>query len=58
MRLFDAFVNFKGGAEPIVALADLSQLTEVIKTAFLVITVLISDAMIVSGLSDLLVRKF
>ena len=48
MRLFDAFVNFQGGAEPIIAFADLSRLTEVVKTAFLVATVLISDAMIVS----------
>ena len=48
MRLFDAFVNFQGGAEPIIAFADLSRLTEVVKTAFLVATVLISYAMIVS----------
>ncbi|EPT05573.1 hypothetical protein FOMPIDRAFT_1110757 [Fomitopsis schrenkii] len=47
VRLFDAFVNFKGGAEPIIAFADLSRSTEVVKTAFLVITVLTSDAMII-----------
>ncbi|TFY55386.1 hypothetical protein EVJ58_g8291 [Rhodofomes roseus] len=47
VRLFDAFVNYKGGAEPIIAFADLSMMTEVIKTAFLVVTVLISDAMII-----------
>lgn len=57
MRLFDAFVNFKGGAEPIIAFADLSRSTEVVKTAFLVITVLTSDAMIVSTPFDPLVRR-
>lgn len=37
-----------GGQEPILVYADLSRTSEVAKTAFLVITVLISDAMIVS----------
>ncbi|KZT73701.1 hypothetical protein DAEQUDRAFT_703475 [Daedalea quercina L-15889] len=46
-RIFDAFVNYMGGTEPIIALGDLSRLSEVIKTAFLVATVLISDAMII-----------
>ncbi|TFY63341.1 hypothetical protein EVJ58_g3307 [Rhodofomes roseus] len=46
-RAFDAFVNFMDGSEPIIAYADLSRKSEVAKTAFLVITVLISDAMII-----------
>lgn len=47
IRLFEAFVNWQGGTDPIIAYADLSRLTEVIKTAFLVAIVLTSDAMIV-----------
>ncbi|KAF9810038.1 hypothetical protein IEO21_07156 [Rhodonia placenta] len=47
IRLFEAFVNWQGGTDPIIAYADLSRLTEVIKTAFLVAIVLTSDAMII-----------
>ncbi|KAH9915758.1 uncharacterized protein B0H18DRAFT_89867 [Fomitopsis serialis] len=49
-RLFDAFITFMGGGEPIIAYADLSRKSEVAKTAFLIITVLISDAMIIHRL--------
>lgn len=47
-RLFDAFIHYMGGKEPIIVYADLSRTSEVAKTGFLIITVLISDAMIVS----------
>ncbi|KZT63170.1 hypothetical protein DAEQUDRAFT_185255 [Daedalea quercina L-15889] len=46
-RLFDAFINYMGGAEPLLVYADLSMKSEVAKTAFLVVTVLTSDAMII-----------
>ncbi|PCH42396.1 hypothetical protein WOLCODRAFT_73087 [Wolfiporia cocos MD-104 SS10] len=46
-RLFDAFINYQGGAEPLIALADLSWRSEVVKTAFLVAAVLLSDIMII-----------
>ncbi|KAI0729490.1 hypothetical protein C8Q72DRAFT_777826 [Fomitopsis betulina] len=46
-RLFDAFIHYMGGKEPIIVYADLSRTSEVAKTGFLIITVLISDAMII-----------
>ncbi|KZT00807.1 uncharacterized protein LAESUDRAFT_527375 [Laetiporus sulphureus 93-53] len=47
VRLFDAFVNYEGGTKPLVAYGDLSFRTEVVKTAFLVMTILTSDIMII-----------
>ncbi|EED85569.1 predicted protein [Postia placenta Mad-698-R] len=42
-RLFDAFVNFLDGQEPLLYYSDLSLTTEVVKTAFLIATLIISD---------------
>ncbi|THU83044.1 hypothetical protein K435DRAFT_734296 [Dendrothele bispora CBS 962.96] len=47
IRLFDAFVNFENGSKPLEYYADLSQLTEVVKTGFLMATIAMSDAMII-----------
>ncbi|KZT10078.1 uncharacterized protein LAESUDRAFT_645450 [Laetiporus sulphureus 93-53] len=45
VRFFQAFVLFEGGAAPELFYADLSQTTEVVKTAFLISTLIISDIM-------------
>ncbi|THU83765.1 hypothetical protein K435DRAFT_843915 [Dendrothele bispora CBS 962.96] len=47
IRLFDAFVNFENGSKPLEFYADLSQLTEVVKTGFLMATLVIGDTMII-----------
>lgn len=54
-RLFQAFVNYNGGTMPLAFYADLSQITEVVKTGFLMACLIICDAMIVSGLALYLV---
>ncbi|CCM00256.1 uncharacterized protein FIBRA_02286 [Fibroporia radiculosa] len=46
-RFFDAFINFEGGAAPTLFYSDLAQTTEVIKTAFLIATIVMSDLMFV-----------
>ncbi|KAF4612669.1 hypothetical protein D9613_011881 [Agrocybe pediades] len=47
IRLFDAFINFNGGQTPILYYGDLRRTTEVMKTAFLVATLVISDAVVI-----------
>ncbi|KAK0189612.1 hypothetical protein F5146DRAFT_1051681 [Armillaria mellea] len=47
VRLFDAFVNFEGGQQALKYYADLSQVTEVVKTGFLTGSVVTGDAMII-----------
>jgi len=42
-RLFDAFVNFNGGAAPLLFYEDLASTTEAVKTAFLIATLIICD---------------
>ncbi|KAF9543986.1 hypothetical protein CPC08DRAFT_700414 [Agrocybe pediades] len=49
IRLFDAFVNFNGGTMPLAYYADLRRITEVVKTGFLVSTVVTCDAIVVSA---------
>ncbi|KAH9842576.1 uncharacterized protein C8Q71DRAFT_876571 [Rhodofomes roseus] len=46
-RLFQAFVNFRGGTAPLLYYANIALATEVAKSALLVATVLVSDAMII-----------
>lgn len=46
-RLFDAFVNFLDGQEPLLYYSDLSLTTEVVKTAFLIATLIISDILFI-----------
>ncbi|KZT67777.1 hypothetical protein DAEQUDRAFT_766932 [Daedalea quercina L-15889] len=46
-RLFAAFVNFRGGTDPLYYYADIALTSEVAKCALLVATVLVSDAMII-----------
>ncbi|TFY53901.1 hypothetical protein EVJ58_g9182 [Rhodofomes roseus] len=46
-RLFQAFVNFRGGTAPLLYYANIALATEVAKSALLVATVLASDAMII-----------
>ncbi|PCH44195.1 hypothetical protein WOLCODRAFT_138817 [Wolfiporia cocos MD-104 SS10] len=43
VRLFDAFVHFEGGAAPTLYYSDLAQTTEVVKTAFVIATLVIAD---------------
>jgi len=46
-RLFEAFVNFRGGTAALFYYADISLASEVTKSALLVATVIVSDAMII-----------
>ncbi|PCH44196.1 hypothetical protein WOLCODRAFT_138818 [Wolfiporia cocos MD-104 SS10] len=46
-RFFQAFVLFEHGAVPLLFYSDLAQTTEVVKTAFLIATLIISDVMFV-----------
>lgn len=48
VRLFDAFVNFDGGARPAAFYGEQSQPTQVVKTVSISITFLIADVMLVS----------
>ncbi len=48
VRLFDAFVNWEGGTMPILYYSDLALTTEVVKTAFLIATLITSDVLFVS----------
>ncbi|KAK0200867.1 hypothetical protein DFS33DRAFT_1355573 [Desarmillaria ectypa] len=47
IRLFDAFVNFERGRQALRYYADLSQITEVVKTGFLAGSVVTGDTMII-----------
>ena len=51
VRMFDAFVHYKQGQAPLLYYADLSMTTEVVKTAFVVSTLIISDILLVSQAS-------
>ncbi|KZT01978.1 uncharacterized protein LAESUDRAFT_730689 [Laetiporus sulphureus 93-53] len=46
-RLFKAFVDFEGGAQPLAFYGNLSQPTEVIQTGAMVAAVVLGDAMII-----------
>ncbi|KAH9926158.1 uncharacterized protein B0H18DRAFT_876555 [Fomitopsis serialis] len=46
-RLFEAFVNFRGGTAALFFYADIALPSEVAKSALLVATVIVSDAMII-----------
>lgn len=52
-RLYAAFITFRGGTEPVLFFADEAQITNVVKTGFLVATIFIGDTMIV-GLLEVL----
>ncbi|PBL02837.1 hypothetical protein ARMGADRAFT_1006162 [Armillaria gallica] len=47
IRLFDAFVTFEGGKQPLEFYANLSHITEVVKTGFLMASLVIGDSMII-----------
>ncbi|KAI0923827.1 hypothetical protein AcW1_006681 [Taiwanofungus camphoratus] len=47
VRLFDAFVNFDGGARPAAFYGEQSQPTQVVKTVSISITFLIADVMLI-----------
>ncbi|KAJ7579074.1 hypothetical protein C8J56DRAFT_1110134 [Mycena floridula] len=47
MRIFDAFIHYKHGQSPEEYFGDISQMTEVVKTAFLMATMVLSDLMII-----------
>ncbi|KZT10077.1 uncharacterized protein LAESUDRAFT_673837 [Laetiporus sulphureus 93-53] len=47
VRLFDAFVNWEGGTMPILYYSDLALTTEVVKTAFLIATLITSDVLFI-----------
>lgn len=47
-RVFQAFVHYENGTAPLAFYADLAQLTEVMKTGFLMASLIVGDAMIVS----------
>ncbi|KAF8993888.1 hypothetical protein BDQ17DRAFT_1392511 [Cyathus striatus] len=47
IRLFQAFITYNGGKTPLLFYADLSQLTEIVKTGFLVASIILGDAMII-----------
>lgn len=49
-RLFAAFVNFHGGNDPTYYLSNLSFATEIVKTAFFVVTLIISDVLFIQRL--------
>ncbi|PBK79300.1 hypothetical protein ARMGADRAFT_1021592 [Armillaria gallica] len=47
IRLFDAFVKFEGGTQPLEYYGNLSHITEVVKTGFLIGSLVTSDTMII-----------
>ncbi|KAK0461851.1 uncharacterized protein EV420DRAFT_1628289 [Desarmillaria tabescens] len=47
IRLFDAFVTFEDGKQPLEFYANLSHITEVVKTGFLMASLVIGDSMII-----------
>ncbi|KZT05781.1 uncharacterized protein LAESUDRAFT_655170 [Laetiporus sulphureus 93-53] len=47
IRLFDAFVNFEGGANPLLFYANFNQPTEVVQSAALITVALINDTIII-----------
>ncbi|TFY55054.1 hypothetical protein EVJ58_g8491 [Rhodofomes roseus] len=47
IRMFQAFVYFEGGTNPIAFYGNLKQLTEVVKTGFLMASMVIGDAMVI-----------
>ncbi|KAF9476886.1 hypothetical protein BDN70DRAFT_138739 [Pholiota conissans] len=47
LRLFQAFVLFQNGTQPLDFYADLTQRTEVVKTGFLMASLVLGDAMII-----------
>ncbi|PBK96039.1 hypothetical protein ARMGADRAFT_1052987 [Armillaria gallica] len=47
IRLFDACVKFEGGTRPLEYYANISQITEVVKTGFLMVSLITSDTMLI-----------
>ncbi|OBZ73540.1 hypothetical protein A0H81_05883 [Grifola frondosa] len=47
IRAFDAFINFEGGTQPLLFYGNLSDITEVVKTGFLMTSLVVGDAMII-----------
>ncbi|KAF9558816.1 hypothetical protein CPC08DRAFT_667036 [Agrocybe pediades] len=47
IRLFDAFIHFNDGTTPVLYYADLRRITEVVKTGFLIATLVMCDAMVI-----------
>ncbi|KAH9841057.1 uncharacterized protein C8Q71DRAFT_743055 [Rhodofomes roseus] len=47
IRTFQAFVYFEGGTDPIAFYGNLKQLTEVVKTGFLMASLIIGDTMVI-----------
>ncbi|PCH38135.1 hypothetical protein WOLCODRAFT_58976, partial [Wolfiporia cocos MD-104 SS10] len=46
-RLFDALIRFEGGKEPLAFYSNLSEPTEIAKTAFLIATLIVSDVLFI-----------
>ncbi|KAH9926913.1 uncharacterized protein B0H18DRAFT_1084865 [Fomitopsis serialis] len=46
-RLFDAFVNFHGGAAPLLYYENIALTTEAVKTAFLIATLIVCDILFI-----------
>ncbi|KAH9934353.1 uncharacterized protein B0H18DRAFT_556634 [Fomitopsis serialis] len=47
IRAFQAFVHFEDGTDPLAFYGDLKQMTEVVKTGFLMTSLVIGDAMVI-----------
>ena len=50
IRAFDAFVNFENGTQPLEFYGNLKDITEVVKTGWLMASLCIGDALVVSTL--------
>lgn len=48
IRAFDAFVNFQNGTQPLEFYGNLKDITEVVKTGWLMASLIIGDALVVS----------
>lgn len=48
IRAFDAFVNFQNGTAPLEFYGNLKDITEVVKTGWLMSSLVIGDALVVS----------
>lgn len=48
IRAFDAFVNFQNGTQPLEFYGNLKDITEVVKTGWLMASLVIGDALVVS----------
>lgn len=55
IRAFDAFVNYQNGTEPLEFYGNLKDITEVVKTGWLMASLVIGDALVVSNLYEYLI---